>query len=119
MFTQRKLNLHQRRWLELLKDYDMSMLYHLGKANVVENALSRLSMGSVNHVENNKRYLVREVHRLARLVMALVDSAKGNVWVQSSLESSIVSIVKEKQDKDSILVKLKGSVKDNNVKVFS
>ena len=40
VFTQRDLNLHQRRWLELLKDYDMSVLYHPGKANVVADALS-------------------------------------------------------------------------------
>ena len=31
-------------YLDLLKDYDMSILYHLGKANVVFDALSRLSM---------------------------------------------------------------------------
>ena len=39
VFTQRDLNLRQRRWLELLKDYDMSVLYHPGKANVVADAL--------------------------------------------------------------------------------
>ena len=33
-------------WLELLKDYDMSILYHPGKANVVADALSRFSMVS-------------------------------------------------------------------------
>ncbi|WMV38677.1 hypothetical protein MTR67_032062, partial [Solanum verrucosum] len=37
----KELNLRQRRWLELLKDYDMSILYHPGKANVVADALSR------------------------------------------------------------------------------
>jgi hypothetical protein len=35
--------MRQRRWLELPKDYDMSLQYHLGKANVVANALSRKS----------------------------------------------------------------------------
>ena len=67
VFSQKDLNLRQRRWLELLKNYDMSVLYHLGKANVVADALSRLSMGSVAHVEDEKKELVREVHRLARL----------------------------------------------------
>ncbi|KAH0761202.1 hypothetical protein KY290_017275 [Solanum tuberosum] len=46
VFSQKELNLRHRRWLELLKDYDMSILYHPGKANVVVDALSRLSMGS-------------------------------------------------------------------------
>ena len=35
VFTQRDLNLRQRRWIELLKDYDVTILYHPGKANVV------------------------------------------------------------------------------------
>ncbi|WMV45422.1 hypothetical protein MTR67_038807, partial [Solanum verrucosum] len=45
VFTQQELNLRQMRWLELLKDYDMSILYHPGKANVVADTLSRISMG--------------------------------------------------------------------------
>ena len=33
--------MRQRRWLELIKDYDYEILYHPGKANVVTDALSR------------------------------------------------------------------------------
>ena len=51
VFTQKELNLRQRRWFEFLKDYDMSVHYHRGKANLVANALSRLSMGSVAHAK--------------------------------------------------------------------
>jgi hypothetical protein len=40
-FTQTELNMRQRRWLELIKDYDIEINYHLGKANVVADALSR------------------------------------------------------------------------------
>ncbi|KAD4585810.1 hypothetical protein E3N88_23411 [Mikania micrantha] len=42
-FEQKDLNMRQRRWLELIKDYDCDILYHLGKANVVADALSRKS----------------------------------------------------------------------------
>ncbi|GKF63878.1 retrotransposon protein, putative, ty3-gypsy subclass [Tanacetum coccineum] len=43
IFTQRELNMRQRRWLELLKDYDTNIQYHPGKANVVADALSQKS----------------------------------------------------------------------------
>jgi hypothetical protein len=43
IFTQSNLNLRQRRWLELIKDYDLRIIYHLRKANVVADALSRRS----------------------------------------------------------------------------
>ena len=49
VFTQKELNLRQRRWLELLKDYDMSVLYHPDKANIVADALDRMTIGSVPH----------------------------------------------------------------------
>jgi hypothetical protein len=43
IFTQPDLNLRQRRWLELIKDYDLGINYHPGKANVVADVLSRRS----------------------------------------------------------------------------
>ena len=45
IFTQRDLNMRQYRWMEYLEDYDFTLHYHLGKANVVANALSRKSRG--------------------------------------------------------------------------
>ena len=41
IFTQKELNMRQRRWIELIKDYDLGIHYHPGKANVVADALSR------------------------------------------------------------------------------
>ena len=63
VFTQKDLNLRQRRWMELLKDYDITILYHPGKANVVADALSRKvgSMGSLDHLQVSRRPLAREV----------------------------------------------------------
>ncbi|WVZ80653.1 hypothetical protein U9M48_028111 [Paspalum notatum var. saurae] len=43
IFTQNELNMRQRRWLELTKDYDLEIHYHPGKANVVADALSQKS----------------------------------------------------------------------------
>ena len=44
LLTQKKLNLRQRRWLELFKDYDCIFDYHLRKTNVVVDALSRKTL---------------------------------------------------------------------------
>ena len=64
IFQQKDLNLRQRRWMELLKDYDCTILYHPGKANVVADALSRKSMGSLAHIAPVRRPLVEDLHRL-------------------------------------------------------
>ncbi|WMV18318.1 hypothetical protein MTR67_011703, partial [Solanum verrucosum] len=47
------------------------------KVNVMVNSLHRLSMGNVANVEDDKKELVRDVHRLARLGVGLVDSNKS------------------------------------------
>ncbi|KAA3473140.1 reverse transcriptase [Gossypium australe] len=44
LMTQKELNLRQRRWLELIKDYELGIDYHPGKANVVVDALSKKSL---------------------------------------------------------------------------
>src|SRR5688572_23431403 len=119
VFTQRDLNLKQRRWWELLKDYDMSILYHPRKANVVADALSRLSMNSVSHIEDEKKQLVREVHRLARLGVRLVDSSDGGMVVQNGSESSLMMDVNAKQDMDPSLVDLKKYVETKVIESFS
>ncbi|WMV08580.1 hypothetical protein MTR67_001965 [Solanum verrucosum] len=82
------LNLCQRRWLELLKYYNMGILYHSGRANVVVDALSWLFMNSVAHVEDEK-VLVHDVHRLACLGYYLVDSSNGGVIIQNGFKSRV------------------------------
>ena len=48
LLTQKELNLRQRRWLELFKYYDCIIDYHLGKANVVADALRRKTVAGLS-----------------------------------------------------------------------
>ncbi|GJT17518.1 putative reverse transcriptase domain-containing protein, partial [Tanacetum coccineum] len=50
IFSQKELNMRQHRWIELFSDYDCEIRYHLGKANVVDDALSRKERVNPNRV---------------------------------------------------------------------
>ena len=54
IFTQRDLNMRQRRWLEFLEDYDFTLHYHPGKANVVAYALSRKSQEALASIASRE-----------------------------------------------------------------
>ena len=94
----------------MLKDHDMSVLYHFCKATIVADALSRLSMGSVSHVEESKRNLVKVIHRLARLGVRIENSPNGGMVVHHNYESSLVVEVMCKQHLDPLLMELNESV---------
>ncbi|KAI5344006.1 hypothetical protein L3X38_011883 [Prunus dulcis] len=64
LFTQKELNLRQRRCLELIKDSDCTIEHHLGRANVVADALSRKSSGSVAHLQGRYHPLLIEFRKL-------------------------------------------------------
>ncbi|GJZ38071.1 reverse transcriptase domain-containing protein, partial [Tanacetum coccineum] len=77
IFTQRELNMRQRRWLELLKDYDTNIQYHPGKANVVADALSRKS-GMIACFDS----II--LHDLERLDVELCVQGSGGYWATTS-----------------------------------
>ncbi|XP_070031929.1 uncharacterized protein [Nicotiana tomentosiformis] len=81
-----------------------------GKANVVADTLSRRSIGSLAHVEAEKRQLTREIHQLACLVVRLVDSGNGGVVLQNTAKLSLIAEVNERQYEDPELVELRERV---------
>ena len=64
IFTQTELNLRQRCWLGLLKDYDLQIQHHLGKANVVPNVLSRKTQHSLNTIMIIQMTLLKELESM-------------------------------------------------------
>ncbi|KAA3477884.1 ty3-gypsy retrotransposon protein [Gossypium australe] len=66
LMTQKELNLRQQRWLELIKDYELVIDYHLGKANIVADALSRKSLFALRGL-NTQMTLSNDGSILAKL----------------------------------------------------
>ena len=56
--------MRQQRWLELVKDYDCEILYHLGKANCVADALSKKSMATVMSIRMMPKMLQKDIQKL-------------------------------------------------------
>jgi hypothetical protein len=70
IFTQLNLNLRQRRWLKLIKDYDLRISYHPRKANVVADALIRMSHVSQLVVDSMPFEPCEEFNKLNHRIVA-------------------------------------------------
>ncbi|WRX18655.1 Reverse transcriptase/retrotransposon-derived protein [Theobroma cacao] len=101
----RDLNLWQRKWMELLKDCDYIILYHLSKVNVVADALSRKSMGSLAHISTDRRSLIREMHSLGDMGVHLEVSEANALLAHFRVRLILVDRIKEAQSKDEFIAK--------------
>ena len=87
IFTQLELNLRQRRWLELIKDYNLDLQYHPRKANVVADALSHKTHCNALRLQLNQLELAKE---LKHLNLQLVRQGTANMLrIQPTLEEQI------------------------------
>jgi hypothetical protein len=103
IFTQSELNMRQRRWLELIKDYELEVHYHHGKANVVADALSRKVHCNHLALKPASDPLSEEMRRLNLEVVE-----QGNLYAlaaESNLYDRIVTA--QRNDEDINIIKQK------------
>ena len=104
------------RWLEVIKDYDMEIVYHLGKANRVADALSRRPKVTVNAMMTVPWELYRELYNFGLEIFTRykVGHSLGAMTVQPTLFDRMI----EAQLKDPKVVELIHKVKANETDAF-
>ncbi|RVW63783.1 Transposon Ty3-G Gag-Pol polyprotein [Vitis vinifera] len=106
-----ELNMRQRKWIELLKDYDCIIQYHPRKANVVADALSKKLVGSLTAIRGCQKQLLEELRSLQVhfRVMGL-----GALVANFKVQPDLVGRIKTLQKNDSRLVQVMEEVKRGN-----
>jgi ribonuclease HI len=94
IFIQPDLNLRQRRWLELIKDYNLEIHYHPGKANVVADALRRKAY--CHHLVTQKLELYKEMRKLNLTIVP--HFLNCNLTVHPVLDDQIKEAQKDDED---------------------
>ena len=107
IFTQKELNLRQRRWLELIKDYDCTIEYHPGKANVVADALSRRPESSLSHMRSGYLPLLVDLRALG-VILEVDDS--GALLAAFHVRPLLVDQILVGQSHDPQMIKLKEEI---------
>jgi hypothetical protein len=113
IFTQSNLNLRQRRWLELIKDYDLEINYHPEKANMVANALSRRSHVSQLVVDSMPFELCEEFDKLNLRIITNTEAMEMEVG------SSLLHEIQRGQLEDENVRDIKRNIKEEKLPGFS
>ncbi|KAL0551909.1 hypothetical protein IC582_011001 [Cucumis melo] len=114
-FTHKELNMRQRRWLELVKDYNCDILYHPGKANVVADAISRKVSHSAALI-TRQAPLHRQFER-AKIAVSVgaVTMQLAHLTVQPTLRQKIIDALSN----DPYLVEKRGLAEAGQAVEFS
>ena len=100
------------RWLELIKDYDMRLHYHLGKANVVADALSHKSHVNTLMTGELPKELAED---LRELCLEIVPS--GYV-AALEIQSTLIDKIREAQKTDKEVAEIKEKMSKGKAKGF-
>jgi hypothetical protein len=113
IFTQSNLNLRQRRWLELIKDYNLRINYHPGKPNVVAKTLSRRSHVSQLVVDSMSFELCEEFDKLNLRIIVNTEAMEMEVG------SSLLQEIWRGQLEDEKIQEIKHNIKEEKSLSFS
>jgi hypothetical protein len=113
IFTQSNLNLRQRRWLELIKDYDIGINYHPEKANVVADALSQRSHVSQLMVDSMPFELCEEFNKLN---LRIIVNTKA---MEMEVGSNLLQEIQKGQLEDEKIQEIKRNIKEEIFSSFS
>jgi hypothetical protein len=113
IFTQLSMNLRQKRWLELIKDYDLGINYHPGKANVVADALSRRSHVIQLVVDSMSFELCEEFDKLNLRISANTEA------MEMEVESSLLQEIRRGQLEDGKVQEIMRNIKEEKTPSFS
>src|SRR5579883_1549543 len=114
IFTQSELNMRQRRWLELIKDYDLEVHYHPGKANVVADALSRKAHCNCIAAKSYNATLCHEMNKLSLEVVP--QGSLQKIVVGQTLRDKIIAA--QQRDKGIQTIKQKLAEGEQKYKCF-
>jgi hypothetical protein len=113
IFTQSKQNLRQRRWMELIKDYDLGTNYQPRKANVVADTLSRMSHVSQLAVDSMPFELCEEFDKL---ILRIVANTKA---MEMEVGWSLLQEIQKGQVEDEKIQEMKLNIKEEKSPVLS
>ncbi|WVZ80938.1 hypothetical protein U9M48_028371 [Paspalum notatum var. saurae] len=101
ILTQPELNMRQRRWLELIKDYDLEIHYHPGKANVVADALSHRADCHVLEVRPTARVICCEIDEIEVITEQMAELY--SLIIEPTIKEQIIAA--QKQDKSMAYIR--------------